>query len=115
MARIQKIACLLLPILIAGASACTRGNQNRELKLNENETRLVEETMQMIRIRLEMTRDPALAADMRTGATDLYTDEELEFLLDRLATDSARGELVMSALNDSLQNLRTELFPPTQP
>ena len=115
MARIQRIACLVLPILIAGASACTPGNQNRKLELNEDETRLIEETVQMIRIRLEMTRDPALAADMRARAADLYTDEEREFLLDRLASDSARGQLVMDALHDSLQNLRTELFPPAQP
>lgn len=115
MARIQRIARLALPILVAGASACAQGNQNRELEMNEEEIRLVEETVQMIRIRLEMTRDPALAAEMRAGAVDLYTDEEREFLLDRLASDSARGGLVMDALHDSLQNLRTELFPPSQP
>ena len=115
MARIQTIARLILPILIAGAGACSQGNQNRVLKLNEDEIRLVEETVQMIRIRLEMTRDPALAAEMRAPTANLYTDEEREFLLDRLADNSARGELVMDALHDSLASLRTELFPPVQP
>ena len=113
MARIQRIACLILLISVAGAGACTRESQ--ELELNDDEIRLVEETLQLIRVRLEMTRDPALAAEMRSGVANLYTDEEREALLDRLAADPARGGLVMGALHDSLQNLRTELFPPTLP
>jgi len=115
MARIQRIACVALLLFIAGTSACTSEIRNGDLKLNEDEVRLVEETVQMIRIRLEMTRDPDSAAYMRFRAANLYTDEEREFLLDRLAADSARGELVMAALHDSLETMRTELFPPSQP
>jgi hypothetical protein len=52
---------------------------------------------------------------MREGLDDLYTDEEREFLLERLADDSARGELVMAALHDSLQAMREVLFPASNP
>lgn len=115
MARIQRITYFVLLLLLAGAAACTSESRNGDMKLNEEEVRLVDETLQMIRIRLEMTRDPAIAAEMRSQNTNLYTDEEREFLLDGLAADSARGGLVMSALHDSLETLRTELFPPSQP
>jgi hypothetical protein len=115
MTRIQTIASFTLMLLVAGASACTPGDPNADRKLSEDEVRLVRETMQMIRIRLEMTRDPAAAEEMRARTANLYTDEEREFLLNGLATDQARGALVMSALHDSLETMRTELFPPTQP
>ena len=115
MTRSQRFACFLLCLLVAGAAACGPKDPNAATELTDDEVRLVDEALQMIKIRLEMTRDPAAAEAMRAESGVLYTDEDREKLLERLAEDSARGELVMSALHDSLQALREELFPTSNP
>jgi hypothetical protein len=115
MARIQRFASLGLVLVLLSASGCTPGKPEGPPHLTKEEIRLVEETLTLIRIRIESTRDPGAADSMRASLGDLYTEQEREFLLDRLAKDSARGELVMSALHDSLQAMREVLFPPTDP
>ena len=115
MPRIHRFASLVLTTVLLAGSGCVVGDPNAPPPLTEEETRLVEETFQLIRIRLESTRDPAAAAELREGTGSLYTREEREFLLDRLSADSRRGELVMAALHDSLQALREELFPASGP
>ena len=115
MAVIQRFAWGALCLLVAGAVACVPEQPHAPDRLTEEEIRLVEETLLLIRVRLETTRDPAAAERMREGLDDLYTDEEREFLLERLADDSARGELVMAALHDSLQAMREVLFPASNP
>ena len=115
MSSFQRFACFLLCLLVAGTAACVPDDPNAPMELTDEEIRLVDETLQLIKIRLEMTRDPAAAEAMRAETGDLYTDEEREILLERLAEDSSRGELVMSALHDSLQALREELFPTSSP
>lgn len=112
MPGIQRIAALLVALLIFATAGCSGDEPGASTRLTAEETRLVEETLQMIRIRLETTRDPAAAEEMRKQTGDFYTDEEREFLLDRLATRAGRGELVMAALHDSLQAMRETLFPP---
>lgn len=104
----------LVVLLLATLGSCGARERQGPPPLDEAELRLVEETLRMIRIRLVATRDSAAAAALRAENDDLYTDEEREFLLERLARDSARGEAVMDALHDSLEAMRTELFPPTQ-
>jgi hypothetical protein len=114
MPGIQRFTSLwLTAVLIAGG--CATGNPDAPAPLTPEEVRLVEETLQLIRIRLEATRDPEAAEELRANAVNLYTEEERELLLDRLAVDSRRGELVMAALHDSLQTLREELFPASGP
>ena len=115
MPRIQRFASLGLVLVLLTGSGCVVGDPDAPPPLTPEEIRLVEETLQLIRIRLEATRDPAVAAEMRENTRGLYTEEEREFLLERLAADSRRGELVMAALHDSLQALREELFPPSDP
>jgi len=115
MPRIQRFTSLGLVLVLLAASGCAIGDSDGPPPLTPEEVRLVEETLQLIRIRLEATRDPAAAAEMRENTEGLYTREEREFLLDRLAADSRRGELVMAALHDSLQALREELFPASDP
>jgi hypothetical protein len=112
MPGIQRFATLLVALLILTTAGCSEGDSGTNARLTEEETRLVEETLQLIRIRLETTRDPAAAEEMRKQTGDFYTDEEREFLLDRLASRAGRGELVMAALHDSLQAMRETLFPP---
>ncbi|RKZ15946.1 hypothetical protein DRQ53_07635 [bacterium] len=114
--RIERpILRLLLPVILAGAAACSGQGKQERVELNEQETRLVQETARLIRVRLEMTRDPAVAAALRDSLGDLYTDQERQFLISGLAEDSARGEAVMDALHDSLEAMRAELFPPSSP
>lgn len=115
MARIQRFASLGLILVLLLASGCGRGKPEGQPSLTQEEVRLVEETLALIRVRIESTRDPEAADAMRADLGTLYTEQERELLLDRLAEDSARGELVMSALHDSLQAMREVLFPPTEP
>lgn len=115
MARIQRIARPGLALLLAMLAACSTEDRRVPPQLDAAEVRLVEETLQMIRIRLTATRDSSAAAALRARSEDLYTDEEREFLLERLASDSARGEAVVAALHDSLEAMRQELFPPSLP
>ena len=115
MPRIQRFTSLGLLVVLLAGGGCVVGDPDRPPPLTPEEIRLVEETLQLIRIRLEATRDPATAAEMRESTEGLLTGEERQLLLDRLAVDSRRGELVMAALHDSLQALREELFPPSDP
>jgi hypothetical protein len=116
MTRIRRSTrAAVWPVVLTLLAACGPGRDSRPIQLTDEEQRLVQETVQMIRIRLETTRDPKHAAEMRAAADGLYTEEERQFLLDRLATDSARGEVVMDAIHDSLQAMRAELFVPTSP
>ena len=112
MPGIQRIATRLVALLILATAGCSGGDSGTAIRLTEEETRLVEETLQLIRIRLEATRDPATADEMREQTRDFLTDEERQLLVDRLATRAGRGELVMAALHDSLQAMRETLFPP---
>ena len=115
MPRLQRFTSLGLIVVLLAGGGCVPGDADRPPPLTPEEVRQVEETLQLIRIRLEATRDPAAAAEMRENTGGLYTEEERQLLLDRLAADSRRGELVMAALHDSLQALREELFPPSDP
>jgi len=115
MPGIQRFTSLWLCMVLLAGSGCASGDPNAAPPLTPEEVRLVEETLQLIRIRLETARDPDTAARMRADLGELYSEEERKFLLDRLAADSRRGELVMAALHDSLQGLREELFPASNP
>jgi hypothetical protein len=113
MPRIQRIACLVVGLLVLASAGCSGNGTGSGTRLTEEESRLVDETLQMIRIRLESTRDPAAADEMRRQADAFLTEEERELLLDRLAAQPGRAELVMAAVHDSLQAMRDTLFPPT--
>ena len=114
MARIQRFTRPGLVLLLAALVSCGGNDRQGPPELDEAEIRLVEETLHMIRLRILSTRDSTAAEAPRTGG-GLYTEEERQFLLDGLARDSARGEAVLNALHDSLEAMREELFPPSQP
>lgn len=115
MPRFQRIPRSWHLLILAGLVACGGQDARKPTRLDASEVRLVNEAMELIRIRLAATHDPEEAARLRAETGELYTKEELESLLDRLAADSARGEMVMAALHDSLEALREELFPPSGP
>ncbi len=111
----RPVLRLALPVILAAAAACSGPGNQDQIELNEAETRLVQETARLIRVRLEMTRDPAMAAALRDSLGELYTAQERQFLISGLADDPARAEAVMDALHDSLEAMRAELFPPSSP
>lgn len=114
MPRIQRFTRPGLVLVLAALVACGGNDRQAPPELDEQEMRLVEETVRMIRLRILSTRDSAAVERLQPGG-DLYTKEEREFLLERLSRDSARGEAVMNALHDSLEAMREELFPPSLP
>jgi len=93
MPRIQRFTCFLLCLLVVGTASCVSDDPNAPMELTDEEVRLVEETLQLIKIRLEMTRDPAAAEAMRAGTGNLYSDEEREILLERRPPSGIWGGL----------------------
>lgn len=95
------------PILTACESP-----RDRRVELNAEEQRLVRELVDLLRVRIERTRDPAQADSMLSALPPLYDDQEREALLDRLSQDTPRGAAVLAAVHDSLEALRDRIFPP---
>lgn len=102
------LACAAAATLLA---AC-ESPRDRKIELDPQEQRLVHELVELVRVRVERTRDPARADSILTTLAPLYDDQERESLLDRLALDTPRGAAVMAAVHDSLEALRDRLFPP---
>lgn len=101
----------VLLLLLATVVACSSPT-DREVELDEEEQRLVREVVQLARIRVERARDEAKSDSLLNELPPLYSDAEIEALLDRLSQDTERGAAVMEAIHDSLESLRDVVFPP---
>ncbi len=106
------VAWTLLALLALVACESPR---ERTVKLDTAEQRLVNETVELARIRVERTRDPQLADSLLAALPSLYDEAQREALLDRLAEDTPRGAAVLAAIHDSLEALRDRIFPPGTP
>ena len=103
------MALLVAGLLIGG---CSSGPAEPE-PLDPQEIRLVEEVLTLMELRVERVRDPEGAEERREQLGELYTQEQVDALLDGLAADPRRAHLFAEAIQESLKARRLRLFPPT--
>ena len=112
MRRAALWSALVLGLVTTGLlSAGCESPRERRVELDPQEKRLVKELVELLRVRIERTRDPARADSMLAALPPLYDDQEREALLDRLSQDTVRGAAVLAAVHDSLEALRDRIFP----
>lgn len=98
---------LALGLLLA---ACGDGKQTGPTELRPDEQRLVLETLDLMKLKLQRSRDQAGAQARRDSLHGLLEDEARSALLDRIAADPERAHLVAKALHESLQTRKDRWF-----
>jgi hypothetical protein len=107
---VRRLGCILSAVALLLVAAC-ESPRDRTVRLNAEEERLVREVIELVRARVERTRDPQRADSLLSNLPPLYDDQERESLLDRLSSDTPRGAAVVAAIHDSLEALRDRIFP----
>ena len=100
-----------LTLLLA---ACEDSSSGATSPFEPEEQQLIEETLQLMRLRIERARDPQRADEMARELGPLLDEALLEAQLQRLSADPVRGQRLLSAIHDSLKAMRNEIFPPAQ-
>jgi hypothetical protein len=114
---VKKTIIPALIVLVAiGASWVTwRGCSGRSPQgLTAGEQALVSDLVTLYRLRITRLTDPERATAW-LDSLELDLDEaSVERELDLLGADPPRSVMVLRAVHDSLEALRSELFPPVQ-
>jgi hypothetical protein len=99
---------LLLLIVTGLAFGCQNGPNSPEL--NEAETQLVAELVQLHRLQILEGTQPATADSLRGELRAILDGPSLDERIRLLGEDPARGAVLLRAVRDSLASMRQELF-----
>lgn len=101
-----------LALLLAVSLGACANEPRFPTSLTPEEERLVEEVLALIEVRISRARSEDEGRAAREALPELYTQAELDALLDELSRDPARGQLVMGAVHESLRARRVQMLRP---
>lgn len=110
----SRLPLFIAVIVLAGAVVLGVRWRERPKKLQPHEQELVNDLIDLYRLRILRLTDSPDAAALTDSLEGLSGDLDLDPRLIEVRPDPTRAKLVLQAVRDSLRNLRTDFFPPTQ-
>jgi hypothetical protein len=110
------VLALVIALVVGVSLTVWRGcsSHRKGPALTAEQQDLVNDMVALYRLRITRISDPEAAVAMLDSLHLALGPADVERALDALAVDPRRSTLVLQAIQDSLQALRGELFPPTQ-